>query len=181
MQHFSFTAVLSLRLEFWTEWPVSPFQGITESFGAAIHALNTNQLTDGVISRSKRMMLDTLGVGLLGTRTAVFNKALQYSQVQWKCLTGVEVYLLYTICPLNLFLLVSTCDSFFVWPHQNLSCYLKIQNTDHHQSFSHRWQLRLIEFVSQYLCKMFTVLVYLLDFFNKPFYIVIPFCASIYS
>uniref|UniRef100_A0A3Q0SR58 Cis-aconitate decarboxylase n=1 Tax=Amphilophus citrinellus TaxID=61819 RepID=A0A3Q0SR58_AMPCI len=54
--------------------------GITESFGAAIHALNTSQLTDGVISRSKRMMLDTLGVGLLGTRTAVFNKALQYSQ-----------------------------------------------------------------------------------------------------
>lgn len=62
--------------------PLSPFQGITESFGAAIHALNTTQLTDGVINRSKRMMLDTLGVGLLGTRTAVFNKALKYSQVQ---------------------------------------------------------------------------------------------------
>lgn len=27
------------------------------------------------------MMLDTLGVGLLGTRTDVFNKAMQYSQV----------------------------------------------------------------------------------------------------
>ncbi|XP_028249903.1 cis-aconitate decarboxylase [Parambassis ranga] len=56
-------------------------KGITESFGAAIHALNTTQLTDGVITRSKRMMLDTLGVGLLGTRTAVFNKALKYSQM----------------------------------------------------------------------------------------------------
>ncbi|XP_010732301.3 cis-aconitate decarboxylase [Larimichthys crocea] len=56
-------------------------KGITESFGAAIHALNTTQLTDGVINRSKRMMLDTLGVGLLGTRTAVFNKALKYSQM----------------------------------------------------------------------------------------------------
>ncbi|XP_076603307.1 cis-aconitate decarboxylase [Chaetodon auriga] len=55
-------------------------KGITESFGAAIHALNTTRLTDGVINRSKRMMLDTLGVGLLGTRTAVFNKALKYSQ-----------------------------------------------------------------------------------------------------
>ncbi|XP_067460116.1 cis-aconitate decarboxylase [Thunnus thynnus] len=55
-------------------------KGITESFGAAIHALSTTQLTDGVINRSKRMMLDTLGVGLLGTRTAVFNKALKYSQ-----------------------------------------------------------------------------------------------------
>ncbi|PWA31131.1 hypothetical protein CCH79_00002550 [Gambusia affinis] len=55
--------------------------GITESFGAAIHALGASQLTDGVINRSKRMMLDTLGVGLLGTRTAVFNKALKYSQL----------------------------------------------------------------------------------------------------
>lgn len=61
---------------------VSPLQGITDSFGAAIHALSATQLTDGVINRSKRMMLDTLGVGLLGTRTAVFNKALKYSQVQ---------------------------------------------------------------------------------------------------
>ncbi|KAM9346799.1 LOW QUALITY PROTEIN: cis-aconitate decarboxylase, partial [Symphorus nematophorus] len=60
--------------------PVS-LQSITESFGAAIHALSTTQLTDGVINRSKRMMLDTLGVGLLGTRTAVFNKALKYSQL----------------------------------------------------------------------------------------------------
>lgn len=58
------------------------FQGITESFGSAIHALSTAHLTDGVIERSKRMMLDTLGVGLLGTRTSVFNKVLQYSQVQ---------------------------------------------------------------------------------------------------
>lgn len=58
------------------------FQGITESFGSAIHALSTTHLTDGVIKRSKRMMLDTLGVGLLGTRTSVFNKVLQYSQVQ---------------------------------------------------------------------------------------------------
>uniref|UniRef100_A0AAV2K4Z9 MmgE/PrpD N-terminal domain-containing protein n=1 Tax=Knipowitschia caucasica TaxID=637954 RepID=A0AAV2K4Z9_KNICA len=56
-------------------------KGITESFGVAIRALNSTGLTDGVISRSKRMMLDTLGVGLIGTRTAVFNKALTYSQL----------------------------------------------------------------------------------------------------
>ncbi|XP_020508274.2 cis-aconitate decarboxylase isoform X2 [Labrus bergylta] len=55
-------------------------KGITESFGAAVHSLGTSHLTDVVINRSKRMMLDTLGVGLLGTRTAVFNKALKYSQ-----------------------------------------------------------------------------------------------------
>lgn len=64
-----------------TQGSVSFPQGITESFGAAIHALNASHLTDGVIYRSKRMMLDTLGVGLLGTRTDVFNKAMQYSQV----------------------------------------------------------------------------------------------------
>ncbi|CAN9497573.1 unnamed protein product [Ophioblennius macclurei] len=56
-------------------------KGITESFGAAIHALGAAQLTSGVISRSKRMMLDALGVGLLGSRTAVFRKALEYSQL----------------------------------------------------------------------------------------------------
>ncbi|CAB1448789.1 unnamed protein product [Pleuronectes platessa] len=55
-------------------------KGITESFGAAVHSLSTAQLTEGVINRSKRMILDTLGVGLLGTRTAVFNKALTHSQ-----------------------------------------------------------------------------------------------------
>ncbi|KAM6934137.1 cis-aconitate decarboxylase [Xenentodon cancila] len=74
------TSVLSLG-SFALTRPLSPFQGITESFGAAIHALNAGQLTDRVIHRSKRMMLDTLGVGLLGTRTAVFNKALKYSQL----------------------------------------------------------------------------------------------------
>jgi aconitate decarboxylase len=59
------------------------FQSVTESFGAAISSLNAVHLTDTVIHRSKRMMLDTLGVGLLGTSTAVFSKALQYSQVNY--------------------------------------------------------------------------------------------------
>ncbi|XP_028992888.1 cis-aconitate decarboxylase isoform X2 [Betta splendens] len=55
-------------------------KGITQSFGAAVHALGASHLTDGAVARSKRMMLDSLGVGLLGTRTDVFNKALRYSQ-----------------------------------------------------------------------------------------------------
>lgn len=39
-------------------------------------------------------MLDTLGVGLLGTRTAVFNKALQYSQVRLNvCLKSRFIFL----------------------------------------------------------------------------------------
>ncbi|KAG7502838.1 cis-aconitate decarboxylase [Solea senegalensis] len=56
-------------------------KGITESFGAAVHSLSTAQLTDGVITRSKRMIMDTLGVGLIGTRTDVFKKALKHSQL----------------------------------------------------------------------------------------------------
>ncbi|KAF5905880.1 cis-aconitate decarboxylase, partial [Clarias magur] len=53
---------------------------VTESFGKAISSLSTAHLTDGVIRRSKRMMLDTLGVALLGTRTPVFNVIFQYSK-----------------------------------------------------------------------------------------------------
>ncbi|KAI4872438.1 hypothetical protein NFI96_033674 [Prochilodus magdalenae] len=56
------------------------FQSVTESFGAAISSLNAAHLTDGVIRRSKRMMLDTLGVGLLGSSTPVFNVALEHSK-----------------------------------------------------------------------------------------------------
>ncbi|XP_061548883.1 cis-aconitate decarboxylase [Phycodurus eques] len=55
-------------------------KGVTESFGAAIQALGAGQLSDGVIRRSKRMMLDTLGVGLLGSGTDVFDKVLKYSR-----------------------------------------------------------------------------------------------------
>ncbi|KAG7467105.1 hypothetical protein MATL_G00149860 [Megalops atlanticus] len=54
-------------------------KSVTESFGAAISSWSTANLTDTVVRRSKRMMLDTLGVGLLGTQTPVFHKVLQYS------------------------------------------------------------------------------------------------------
>lgn len=60
------------------------FQSVTESFATAISSLNAAHLTDGVVRRSKRMMLDTLGVGLLGTNTSVFNLAFQYSKVNSK-------------------------------------------------------------------------------------------------
>lgn len=58
-------------------------QGVTESFGAAVSCLSTAHLTDEVIRRSKRMILDTLGVGLLGSSTPVFNTVFQYSQVRF--------------------------------------------------------------------------------------------------
>ncbi|KAM4795979.1 cis-aconitate decarboxylase [Rhinophrynus dorsalis] len=54
---------------------------VTGSFAEVIHGLTSANLTEVVIQRSKRMILDTLGVGLLGTTTKVFNKALQYSKI----------------------------------------------------------------------------------------------------
>nr|XP_060625425.1 cis-aconitate decarboxylase [Anolis sagrei ordinatus] len=56
-------------------------KNITGNFANVIHGLTTNHLTDVVIQRSKRMILDTLGVGLLGTRTDVFQKMVQYSKI----------------------------------------------------------------------------------------------------
>ncbi|XP_054682031.1 cis-aconitate decarboxylase isoform X1 [Grus americana] len=54
---------------------------ITGNFANVIHGLNANHLTDQVIQRSKRMILDTLGVGLLGTSTEVCHKVTQYSKI----------------------------------------------------------------------------------------------------
>ncbi|XP_049709235.1 LOW QUALITY PROTEIN: cis-aconitate decarboxylase [Elephas maximus indicus] len=56
-------------------------KSVTESFAKMIHGLKVEHLTDRVIQRSKRMILDTLGVGLLGTSTEVFYKAGQYSKI----------------------------------------------------------------------------------------------------
>ncbi|KAJ8404614.1 hypothetical protein AAFF_G00334770 [Aldrovandia affinis] len=66
-------------------------KGVTDSFGAAISGLSAANLTDTVVRRSKRMMLDTLGVGLLGTQTAVFHKALQYS-MRYRALENSRVW-----------------------------------------------------------------------------------------
>ncbi|XP_062959571.1 cis-aconitate decarboxylase [Cynocephalus volans] len=56
-------------------------KSVTESFARVIHGLNVGHLTDHVIQRSKRMILDTLGVGFLGTSTEVFHKVSQYSKI----------------------------------------------------------------------------------------------------
>uniref|UniRef100_A0A5F8GHR8 Cis-aconitate decarboxylase n=1 Tax=Monodelphis domestica TaxID=13616 RepID=A0A5F8GHR8_MONDO len=56
-------------------------ESVTESFASIIQGLKVQHLTDRVIQRSKRMILDTLGVGLLGTNTEVFHKTLQYSKI----------------------------------------------------------------------------------------------------
>lgn len=54
---------------------------VTESMAGMVHGLTIGHLTESVLQRSKRMILDTLGVGLLGTGTEVFQKALQYSKI----------------------------------------------------------------------------------------------------
>ncbi|XP_009678433.2 cis-aconitate decarboxylase isoform X1 [Struthio camelus] len=54
---------------------------VTGNFASVIHGLNGNHLTDQVIQRSKRMILDTLGVGLLGTSTEICHKVIQYSKI----------------------------------------------------------------------------------------------------
>ncbi|KAG8445923.1 hypothetical protein GDO86_001241 [Hymenochirus boettgeri] len=54
---------------------------VTESFATMIHGVTSTNLTETVIQRSKRMILDTLGVGLLGTTTEVFQKMLHYSKI----------------------------------------------------------------------------------------------------
>ncbi|XP_044142515.1 cis-aconitate decarboxylase [Bufo gargarizans] len=56
-------------------------KSVTGSFAGIIHGLTTSHLTEELIRRSKRMILDTLGVGLIGTTTEVFHKALQYSKI----------------------------------------------------------------------------------------------------
>ncbi|XP_036105382.1 cis-aconitate decarboxylase isoform X1 [Molossus molossus] len=58
-----------------------PGKSVTESFAKVIHGLHVGHLTDHVIQRSKRMILDTLGVGFLGTSTEVFHKASEYSKI----------------------------------------------------------------------------------------------------
>uniref|UniRef100_A0A670Y0Z4 Aconitate decarboxylase 1 n=1 Tax=Pseudonaja textilis TaxID=8673 RepID=A0A670Y0Z4_PSETE len=54
---------------------------ITGNFANVIHGLKPSHLTERVVQRSKRMILDTLGVGLVGTRTDVFQKLIQYSKI----------------------------------------------------------------------------------------------------
>ncbi|XP_045057653.2 cis-aconitate decarboxylase [Desmodus rotundus] len=56
-------------------------KSVTESFARVIHGLTAGHLTDRVVQRSKRMILDTLGVGFLGTGTEVFHKASEYSKI----------------------------------------------------------------------------------------------------
>ncbi|KAG7283136.1 hypothetical protein CRUP_033082 [Coryphaenoides rupestris] len=53
---------------------------VTGSFGRFISGLKSQHLSPTALQRSKRMVLDSLGVGLLGSTTEVFELALQHCQ-----------------------------------------------------------------------------------------------------
>ncbi|XP_029369028.1 cis-aconitate decarboxylase-like [Echeneis naucrates] len=57
-----------------------PEETVTGSFGKFISEIKPQQLSSVVLHRSKRMVLDSIGVGLIGSTTDVFELALQHCQ-----------------------------------------------------------------------------------------------------
>ncbi|XP_053362394.1 cis-aconitate decarboxylase-like [Clarias gariepinus] len=58
----------------------NPEETVTSSFGRFIQRVQPSHLSPVVLQRSKRMVLDSIGVGLLGSTTEVFELALQHCQ-----------------------------------------------------------------------------------------------------
>lgn len=61
----------------------APEDTVTASFGKFISEIKPQHLSPVVLHRSKRMVLDSIGVGLIGSTTDVFELALQHCQVSW--------------------------------------------------------------------------------------------------
>lgn len=59
-----------------------PEDSITASYGRFISHVKPEHLSSVVLQRSKRMILDSIGVGLIGSTTDVFELALQHCQVR---------------------------------------------------------------------------------------------------
>lgn len=59
-----------------------PEDSITTSYGRFISHVKPEHLSPVVLQRSKRMILDSIGVGLIGSTTDVFELALQHCQVR---------------------------------------------------------------------------------------------------
>ncbi|NXC14069.1 IRG1 decarboxylase, partial [Corythaeola cristata] len=58
-----------------------PEETVTSSFASFIHGVRPEHLSKTVRHRSKRMILDSIGVGLVGSTTHVFDIALQYCRL----------------------------------------------------------------------------------------------------
>ncbi|KAF2978749.1 hypothetical protein EK904_007654 [Melospiza melodia maxima] len=59
----------------------APEDTVTSSFASFIRAARPEHLSPTVRQRSKRMILDSIGVGLVGSTTRVFDIALRYCRV----------------------------------------------------------------------------------------------------
>lgn len=62
----------------------TPEDTVTSSFGKFISEIKPQHLSPVVLHRSKRMVLDSIGVGLIGSTTEVFQLVLQHCQVTHK-------------------------------------------------------------------------------------------------
>ncbi|XP_047441891.1 cis-aconitate decarboxylase-like [Mugil cephalus] len=60
--------------------PLTSEDRVTASFGRFISEIKPQHLSSLVLHRSKRMVLDSIGVGLIGSTTDVFELALQHCQ-----------------------------------------------------------------------------------------------------
>ncbi|KAK2849289.1 hypothetical protein Q5P01_009123 [Channa striata] len=60
-----------------------PEETVTASFGKFISEITPQHLSSVVLQRSKRMVLDSIGVGLIGSTTHVFELALQHCQLMY--------------------------------------------------------------------------------------------------
>ncbi|XP_010223372.1 PREDICTED: cis-aconitate decarboxylase-like [Tinamus guttatus] len=70
----------------------APEETVTSSFASFIHGVQPKHLSKAVCHRSKRMILDSIGVGLVGSRTHVFNIALQYCRELYSSAAVSSVY-----------------------------------------------------------------------------------------
>ncbi|XP_024919129.1 immunoresponsive gene 1, like, partial [Cynoglossus semilaevis] len=61
----------------------APEETVTASFGKFISDIKPQHLSPKVLQRSKRMVLDSIGVGLIGSTTEVFGLALQHCQCMY--------------------------------------------------------------------------------------------------
>ncbi|XP_010713619.1 cis-aconitate decarboxylase-like isoform X2 [Meleagris gallopavo] len=70
----------------------APEETVTSSFASFIHAVRPEHLSKIVRHRSKRMILDSIGVGLVGSTTHVFDIALKYCLELYSSVAVSNVY-----------------------------------------------------------------------------------------
>ncbi|XP_009663491.2 cis-aconitate decarboxylase isoform X1 [Struthio camelus] len=70
----------------------APEETVTSSFASFIQAVRPEHLSETVCHRSKRMILDSIGVGLVGSTTHVFSIALQYCRELYSSAAVSSVY-----------------------------------------------------------------------------------------